>query len=218
MDETGFNSIVGAPDVANKAIIWLWRTLYAPDWRPDRALIFRWDIQRWSLAVVHAEWISRVPVSQTGVVAPSSAGQLQLAGIHQGTLGFFAGLPMPAQIGTKVIQLSPGMRSFVRGTRPLVQIGGPSGYLLTEDDMIITTESGVPLLCEVTNETVTVALSARNTYYETEVFGAESPPNISGVCPTRSNGRYHRGRVTIPSGLWTNFAGLDVTGIKAGVR
>jgi hypothetical protein len=150
---TSFNSVIGAPDVANKAIFWLFQSNAALNGQPDTILIYRWDIQRFSWASVPAQWIARVPVPvQNGgippFVGPLIGGQLQLAAIDQGQrLAYFNGLPLPAVIGTQVAQITPGFRSFVQGVRPLVD-ATIFGAILNEDGQPLLNEDGSVILAE----------------------------------------------------------------------
>lgn len=71
-DLTALGSVIGAADIGSKTIRWLARSLLAPTALPDTLLIYRWDIQRWTMAPVTAQWIARVPVPQgTGGLPPS---------------------------------------------------------------------------------------------------------------------------------------------------
>lgn len=147
------NQVIGAPDISNKAVIWLFQSNAATNGQPDTILIYRWDIQRFSWAPMPAQWIARVPVpvQNSGLppfVAPLIAGQLQLAAIDQGQrLAYFNGLPVPAVIGTQVVQITPGYRSFVQGIRPLVD-GAIYGQMLSEDGQPMLNEDGQPMLTE----------------------------------------------------------------------
>ena len=224
LDPTGLASIVGAPDVNNKAICWLFRSIYATTALSDMMLIYRWDIQRWSVGAITAEWLSRIPVTTTlsgspPSIAPLEAGQLQLAAVDSGGfLAFFNGSNLPAQVGTKVVQITPGGRTFVNTSRPLVNSAPLAGPILTALGLDILTATGSPILSAPDGAVITVAMSARNTYQDTETFGPDVAPNIMGDCPQRSDGRYHRGRITVSSGIWSTLAGLDVGGIPAGLR
>jgi hypothetical protein len=220
-----YNSVIGAPGIGSKIIAWAYTSTFSPDGFPDKAMIYRWDNQRWSEAITRVQWIARIPVGRTNIVPPLSAGQQGLGGINSaGYMGFFAGQPMPAHIGTKVSQFNPDWRTFVSRTRPLVDVASTEGDLLTENGLTITTEaasadaSGIPLLLEANVANVTIAMSARNNYYDTEVFGPEVAPDISGDCPQRSEGRYHRARISIPSGTWDKCMGVNVEGIRSGTR
>lgn len=224
VDQSRFDLVIGAPDIANKAICWPFRSIYAATEDPDMMLIYRWDIQRWTAVTLSMDFISRIPVVTTTAGSPPSnsgltAGQLQLAAVDtQGYLAFFSGANLAAEIGTKVVQLSPSMRTFVNATRPLVDSAAPQGHILTASGLTITTADGLEILTAADAATITVALSARNTYQDPEVFGPEQGLDVSGQCSQRSEGRYHRGRISIPGGVWTTCAGLDVTGTRASMR
>lgn len=248
MDQRFFTQVIGAPDIANKAICWAFCSVNASQNDqllatesgdvittedgnplstsgplPDMMLIYRWDIQRWSISSYDQQWIARVPVVSSTTGTPPSeqalnAGQLQLASLDSSQhLAFFTGTNLPAQIGTKVVQISEGARTFVNATRPLID-AAQSGFLVTESGDFLTTEAGDFLTTESSGASVTVAMSARNTYQDPEVFGPEQPIDISGQCSQRSEGRYHRGRITVSSGVWMTNAGLDVTGQRASLR
>lgn len=224
LDQTAYSQVIGALDVSNKASCWAFRSVYSTDGKPDMMLIYRWDIQRWSIASLDQQWIARIPVVTSTAGTPPSvigvtAGQLQLAAVDDaGYLAFYSGSNLPALVGTKVVQLTPNRRTFVNATRPLVDSAPPQGHILTESGLIITTESGLELITEADAAAITVAMSARNTYQDTEVFGPEQSIDVSGQCSQRSDGRYHRGRISVPGGIWTTLAGLDLTGVPAGSR
>jgi hypothetical protein len=216
--------VIGAADVTNKAVFWIFKSIYTGQPRPDMMLLYRWDIQRWTTAPTVAQWICRIPVvtadgGEPPTIAPLSQGLLQLAAVHTlGHLGFFNGPFLAAQVGTKVVQINEGMRTFVNFTRPLVDSFPPQTDILTESGSPLLTESGSFLLTEPDAATITVAMSARNTYQQPETFGPEIGIDVSGNCPQRSDGRYHRGRISVPGGIWAKLAGLDVEGVRSGLR
>lgn len=251
VDQSALNLLVGAADVANKAYVWIFRSIYAPSVLQDTMLVYRWDIQRWSSASLQTQWIARSPVPNVQPGVSLVPGQLQLAAISGSATGslldiqteagsdlqtengvdllteqsfalllaYFSGTPLPAQVGTKVVQINPAGRAFVNATRPLVNSAGSGLPLLIEPTgLTLLTEAGFPITTEASGAVVTVAMSARTNYYDQEAFGPEVAPNSMGECPQRSDGRYHRGRISIPSGIWTTMFGLDVTGIRAGLR
>ena len=208
VNRAAMQSVIGAADIANKTIVWIYPTGAATI--PNAALIYRWDIQRWSPMTVTAEWIARFmsfgmsmdsmpSMGYTDVdTLPFSlddptwvGGALQMGAVDGNhNLAFFGGPNMAAQMTTQAIQLTPGRRSFVQGARPLTDATTP-----------------------------TVAFSARQNFFDAETFGIESALNVMGDCPQRSDGRYHRGRITIPAGVvWTEASGLDVTAIPGGWR
>ena len=251
VDQSALHLVIGAPDIQNKTIGWLFRSVYAPTTQPDQIVMYRWDIQRWTSGVISTQWICRAPATEALSALSIVQGQLQLAAISGSTslplaplltetlsdilteasvaidvessgayyLSYFSGQPLSAQVGTKAMQINPGYRTFVSDhVRPLVNSALTPANLQTENTLYILTEFGVPLSTEASSAVITVAMSARNNYYDQEIFGSEVSPNVMGDCPQRSDGRYHRGRISIPSGVWSTMFGLDVNGIRAGQR
>ncbi|MDE2100783.1 MAG: hypothetical protein KGL39_26290 [Patescibacteria group bacterium] len=252
VDQTALSLIVGAPDITNKSIVWIYRSIYAPTATQDQMLIYRWDIGRWGAGTVPLQWICRAPVPVSVGSSPLVPGQLQLAAIISGPgasdapitteagtdiktesgsdllteasgagfLAYFVGTPLPAQIGTKVVQINENYRSYVGDhVRPLVNSGRSGLNLLTEQTgLIITQETGAPILTELSAAMITVAVSARNNYFDTEVFGPAVMPDAGGECPQAADGRYHRAILAIPSGIWSTAFGVDAQGIRAGQR
>jgi hypothetical protein len=201
-------NVIGASDVANKLVVWIFPSTASV--LPDSALLWRWDIGRWSFIQVNAEWIARFMafgVSMDGLPAigftdvdtlPASldsatwvGGALQLGAVDTNRkLAFFNGPNMQAQIATQTFQMSPGRKTFVQSVRPLTDAAAP-----------------------------TVSVSTRDILSSPEKFGAEVAQNVMGECPQRADGRYQRARVTIPAGaVWTEARGVDVTAVPSGWR
>lgn len=210
LNQTYLYNVVGTADAINKLIFWLFPSNASPLGVPDTMLLYRWDIGRWSYASISAQWIARalsfditmdslpalgttnidtLPFSLDSRVWLGAVPQVAAVG-PSGALAFFNGINLQAQIGTQAAQINPGGLSFVSGVRPLVGVGS-----------------------------ATVAVSARQNYFDTEAFGPEIAVNAMGDCPQRSVGRYHRARVTIPAGAsWSQAMGVDVTAKPAGLR
>jgi hypothetical protein len=251
VDQTALQLIVGAPDITNKAILWIFRSIYAPSTTQDSVIGYRRDIGRWFYGQISAQWIERAPVTVTSAPVALVQGQIQLTAIvgsptpsgqlltsedgkilttesglsllteatYANYLSFFNGPALPAQIGTKVVQINPGKRTFVGDmVRPLIDANNTSTILETENGLFLLQENGLPILTENAGAVISVAMSARNNYFDAEVFGPDVTPNGMGTCPQRSDGRYHRARLSVPSGSWTTALGIDVEGIPAGQR
>jgi hypothetical protein len=106
------------------------------------------------------------------------------------TLGFFSGANMAARVETGEFQASPPIRAFVRSVLPLTEAA-----------------------------TATAQVGARENLQSARSWGASSPINAQGRCPTRSSGRFHRVRLSIPAGAaWTHAAGVDVDATSDGQR
>ena len=218
VDPTAPNLVIGAPDIQNKAIVWIFRSIYAPTASPDQALIYRWDIQRWAPGVITTQWIGRGPAPTASSTPIVAAGQLFLAVIDVNAyLAFFTGTPLPAQAGTQVVEMSAPDRTFVNHARPLMNVSLGAGPILLENSKTMLLESGYPILTEAAGTTLTIAVSARMNYYDTEVFGPEVAPDAMGDCPQAADGRFHRGRISV-SGAWSQMYGIEAQGNKAGRR
>jgi hypothetical protein len=63
VDQTALNLIVGAPDIDNKAFIWIFRSIYAPTATQDQAITTPEQIQDVVVGTLHA-------VIDSGHVAP----------------------------------------------------------------------------------------------------------------------------------------------------
>lgn len=233
--------IVGALDVNNRAIIWQFRMASEPvpvDAPPEAThmLVYRYDIQRWSLLAIPAQWILRVPAPSAGGVSPTSPlavaqGQLQLAAmgaqvrtpVYASSFSYFSGPFLDAEIGSKVVQINQGSRSMLTGVRPLVNGTAQVDVfdLATEGGDTLVTEDGDILVTEDYSIHITVAVSARATYQDPEVFTDEVPLDIIGNASFRADGRYHRARIRVTSefaGFWSQAAGFDVDATKSGQR
>lgn len=208
LDQSRLENVIGAADMINKAIMWIFPSTSSAGGTPDTLLIYRWDIQRWSYAAISAEWLARalsfnvtmdsmdalgytnldtVPFSLDSRIWIGGTPQIMAADPNS-FLAAFNGSTLQAQIGTKAMQIVPGKLAFVSGSRPMVDGGSP-----------------------------TVSISARQTYQDAEVFGPDIAPNRIGDCPQRSVGRYHRARITVPAGsTWTQALGVDLAAIPAG--
>ena len=208
VNQAALSAVIGAADVANKVIMWIYPAGVSTV--PNAALMYRWDIQRWTPAAITAEWLARfisfgtsvdnlpalgfTDVDTMTISMDSSVwigGALQLGAIDPThSLAYFNGPTMQAQIGTAAVQMTPGRRSFVQGARPLTDATAP-----------------------------TIALSSRQNVFDTETFGTDVAINVMGDCPQRNEGRIHRFRQTIPAGsAWTQAMGVDVTAIPGGWR
>lgn len=228
VDQAHPELVIGAPDVTNRAIMWMFKSIYNTSLYPDMALYYRWDIGRATpLQGLNLQWITRTAVpAASSYLPPQNAAliknALQLAGItYPGNwLAYPTGIPLPAQIATKAVQITPGYRSFVRSVRPLCGVGsGTEVSLSNESGVILTNESGIVLTTEPgSGTTLTAAVSARTNYSDSEIFGVDVAVNSMGECPQRSDGRYHRFRVTLGRGPWGPGLGVDVQAVRSGLR
>lgn len=205
-------NVIGAADVANRAIIWIFPSTASSSGIPDTALIYRWDIQRAAYAQFSADWLARLLSFGVTLDSFSAAGfpdldtipysldsrvwiggALQIGAIDTGhKLAYFSGPTLAASIATSTQQLTPGQLSWVSDTRPLIQL-----------------TAGTP----------TIAISGRNNVYDPIVFGAAVPPDSMGTCPQRSDARYHAALLGVSAGAaWSHASGVDLTAQPSGER
>ena len=216
VNQAFLSNVVGAADISSKTITWIYPSNQSINGVPDSRLIYRWDLERWSdsdlnaTATPGAQFLTRgltfnitmdsmASLGFTDVdTLPYSLDSAKWLGAvpnlafvdDAGYLAYAGTTALAAQIGTKATQIVPNRRAYVQSVRPLVDGGAP-----------------------------TVALSARVNYFDPEVFGPDIALNVAGECPQRSDGRYHRARVTVPAGaIWGKATGVDATAIAAGTR
>lgn len=211
LNQANLQYVYGSYDIRNKVVLWAFPSQSAPNGLPDTLLGYKRDIQRWFTAQVSTEVLARfltfgltmdsmgaagfTDVDTLPYTLDSAAwlgGSLQMGAINQShQLAYFTGASLAARISTKAMQIFPGRRGFVQSGRPLID-----------------------------NSTgVTMRISARTNYYDAEVFGPQVAPDVSGECPQRSDGRYHRALLHIQSGTpWTTCFGVDLTATPAGTR
>lgn len=104
-------------------------------------------------------------------------------------LAFFSGDAMAALVETGEFQAIPGKRAFIRGVAPLTEA-----------------------------TSVSTQVGARETLQASRSWTAASTLTRTGNCPTRSSGRYHRVRASIPAGDdWTNIAGVEIDVVQEGM-
>lgn len=183
----------------DKVIMWSYPGSSSSDGTPNKVLLYNWVTQKWCFAEFNHELIFRamsVGVTLDGLDAlgytmetlPFSldskvwmGGKLQLAGFDTShRLSYFTGTALDATFETGEVQLNPGGRAEVTEAVPLVDGG-----------------------------THTVQVGTRETQAGSVSWGSASAENSSGICPLRSNSRYHRFRVN-NTGSFNDAMGVSV--------
>jgi hypothetical protein len=184
--------IVGFPDGSNDAAC-------------SQVIMYHWPSDKWSHAEQEHELIySGIPqsgytidgldaLSDTidGLTYPVDSGfytgsaRKSLAGFDTGHRhGYFTGPIQEATIETGDTQIIPGRKALLRGLRPMVE-----GTSVTPELTVLYRDR----LQDSHSSTV-----------------QRVPANITGFCPVRVNARYHRARITLPSGSeWSFATGID---------
>lgn len=212
LDLTNINRVVGAADPVNRLIWWAYPGKDNFEGNPNRLLCYNREIDRWSLCNLGTETLVRtLSIGYTldqlytilgytldNLPAPLDSsvwtgGRLQM-GIFDTThtLNFMTGTQLQAVVETEEMEVVPGRRVFISNSRPLI-------------------DGAVP----------TVAIGHRERQQDSVTYTSESVLNSLGFCPTRTSGRYVRGRITVPTpvdGAWTNISGLALSGVPMGNR
>ena len=198
-------TVAAIPD--DKVIIWSYPGSGSTDGTPNKCLLYNWDSKKWCAAEFNHELIYRaqsigVTLEELDALFPSGldsvtpsldskvwmGGKLQLAAFDTShRQAFFTGTALATTLETGEVQLNPG-RSEVTEVTALVDGG-----------------------------THTVQVGTRETQASTVTWGSVASENASGVCPVRSNSRYHRFRVN-NTGSFTDAQGVDVVSVPVGQR
>jgi hypothetical protein len=218
IDRTFFNDldignvhrVIGVTDPVNKLIIWAYPGQQSVGGNPNRLLIYHTEYDKFSLAEITCETISRMlglgytldqlftvlgytlntlPASLDSPIWQGGALQFGLFDANH-KLNYLTGDNMAAQVDTSEMQPFPGRRAFVKAARPLVDGGTPSvsiGHRERVQDAVVNTSA--------------VAL------------------NGLGFCGVRTSGRYFRASTTTVLGdTWTHIAGVELDAVQQGLR
>lgn len=199
LNDDYLHRITAAAIPDDKVIIWSYAGSGSVDGTPNKCLFYNWASKRWCFAEFNHELIYRaqsIGVTLDGLNAISAqldslafsldskvwmGGKLQLAAFDTShKQAFFTGSAQDAVFETGEVQLTPGRRSEVTSVVPLVDGG-----------------------------THTVQVGTRETQDGTVSWSSASTENASGICPVRSNSRYHRFRVN-NTGSFTDAMGVEI--------
>ena len=183
----------------DKVIIWSYPGSGSVDGTPNKCLLYNWASRNWCSAEFNHELIYRaqsIGVTLEGLDAISASldalafsldskvwmgGKLQLAAFDTShRQAFFTGSALAATLETGERQIVQGRRAEVLSVVPLVDGG-----------------------------THTVQVGTRETQNGTVSWSSAATENSSGVCPVRSNSRYHRFRVN-NTGSFNHAMGVEV--------
>jgi len=191
----------------DKVIVWSYPTEQSVNGVPDKIVMYNWAAKKWAFAELDHELVfpaMSVGTTLDGLDSISSSidalgisldsrtwmgGNLQLGGFDTDhKLGYFDGTALDAVVETGEFQINQGGRAEVTEVVPLVDGG-----------------------------THTVQLGERETQAGSVSWSGTSEENSSGICPVRSNSRYHSIRVNI-TGNFTNVHGADIRAVAVGKR
>lgn len=200
--------VSAAINPADKLVLWAYPGSGSTDGTCNKILVYNWAVKRWSRIVnMTLEGFMRwaaTGYSLEGLDAVSASldalsdsldsrawvgGAQSLAGFQTDHKSYtFTGTAMDATVDTGEFQLAPGVRADVQWSRPLTD-----------------------------GNAATVALRTRNRLADAASFGSAISQNAIGVCPQRSNARYHSARIAT-TGAFNFIQGAEVSFAPAGER
>lgn len=202
LDFTSRHRITAAADPERKVAIWAYPGAGNVGGRPNKALIYRWDINRWGYAEVDVELLFRsftqgltlddldsLSTSLDALAASLDSnayagGRLALAGCNSDyKVGFFKGAALDAVIDTAEFSPTKNSIAYVDSVRPLVDGDG---------DTVITVED----------------LSRDLQSQKNPTANGEVVVEPTGEAYVERSARYHRFRIRITGGF-THAIGID---------
>jgi hypothetical protein len=193
-------------DPINEVAMWSYTSTQSPSGQPDKIIIYNYTLNKWSLAEVEADLLS--PIFSSGYTVDAldnlsatvdgisiqldsrffKGGQYFFGGAFGNKIYSFTGAPLAATIETSEAPLSLGKNSVITRVYPYYEEGD-----------------------------VTMQIGTRNAQSATPVFTSAAAPNDAGFVPFRSQGRYHRARLSL-SGGWSKAIGVDIEARGIGTR
>ncbi|MEO6291890.1 MAG: hypothetical protein ABIO88_04640, partial [Burkholderiaceae bacterium] len=196
-------------DPVNKLYIVSYPSVASADGTCDKLAIYGWAVGKWTF-VSHAleyifinlaggvtlEGLDAYGTMETLLYSLDSpvwqGGQAFLAGIDTGhRITRFTGAAKMARFITGESQIIEDGRAFIRAVRPLVE--GTSAT------------------------SITTQIGQRDRLIDTVTWSSAVSMNATGLCPHRSNARFHRLRQDI-SGGFTRVMGADIDYVAEGYR
>lgn len=200
-DETDFENMSAAIDPIRKLVIWNFKTKFSQ----RQLLIYNFKTQKWTYGDTDADYVSDASTAAVTLEQLDS---------------------ISASIDALVVSLDSvlymGGKYFLGGTDGayVVTYNGPNatGYVTT-GDVGAGTRSVVTLARpQIDNGSATVSVASRTLLSDGLTFGTAVAASSENRVSLRSNGNYHRLKVTPTGDNWTTAVGVDVEIIGQGVR
>jgi len=200
-DETDFENMSAAIDPIRKLVIWNFKTKFSQ----RQLLIYNFKTQKWTYGDTDADYVSD---ASTAAVTLE-----QLDSINPSIDALVVSLDSVLYMGGKY---------FLGGTDGayVVTYNGPNatGYVTT-GDVGAGTRSVITLARpQIDNGSATVSVASRTLLSDGLTFGTAVAASSENRVSLRSNGNYHRLKVTPTGDNWTTAVGVDVEIIGQGVR
>lgn len=201
------SKICGAVDFTNGCVLWAFPT--SSSGALDEILIYSYRVNKWTHSIQTLEFLfnsaaSNVTLDELTDPLESydisfddaffrQGGRSRVAAFNDShAYGLFNGDPMPAVIDTGEFSGPNGLRVFVNGVRPLVDVAVPSAQIqVAVRDQLM----GQP-----------------------PVFSSPVDQEVHGFCPIIADARFMRFRLLLDEGVnWGHAVGVDVSRKSTGI-
>lgn len=187
-------------DPVNKLVIWR----FSGTFNNKYLLIYSIDLDRWSYATTTATSIAFA-------LTPSAT--LEQVDNYSSNLDTLS-IPLDSRV------FSGGQLLFagVSGRKIITFSGQPKTANITTGDISIGRSTVTLAKPIVDNGSGSVAVSSRDLLSDTVEFGSDVPADAENRISLRSNGEYHRLRLTPTGANWQTAVGVEVEVVKQGNR
>lgn len=206
IDSTYFSRVFSAVDPVNKVVWWAFPGTGSAGGQANKLFGYQWVDQKWSQVDLDVEIIARLfkrgytldtldtvttDLDALPFSLDSSAwtgGRFEMVAFDTShKLALLEGANLEATLETSDFVIGRG-RSKVRSLRPLVDTAS-----------------------------ATAAMASKARTADSPAFGTAASMTDNGSCRLRSEGRYHKTRVTVPAGAtWSRAQGVEVVGAVTG--
>ena len=194
---TGMSATV---DPINKLIMWKFNNTFGG----NTLLIYSIDLNRWSYADTTAESISYI-------LTPSAT--LEQVDNYNSSID-----ALEISLDSRVFAGGQLLLAGVVGQKIITFSGQPKTATITTGDIDIGRSTVILAKPIVDNGSGSIAVSSRDNLAEVVEFGSDVAPDAENRVSLRSNGEYHRLRLTPSGDSWETAIGLEFDVVKQGNR
>jgi hypothetical protein len=194
---TGMSATV---DPVNRLIMWKFNNTFGG----NTLLIYSIDLNRWSYADTTAESISYI-------LTPSAT--LEQVDNYNSNLD-----ELEISLDSRVFAGGQLLLAGVVGQKIVTFSGQPKTATISTGDIDIGQSTVILAKPIVDNGSGSIAVSSRNNLAEVVEFGSDVAPDAENRVSLRSNGKYHRLRLTPSGSSWETAVGLEFDVVKQGNR
>lgn len=200
VDASNLFRVTATADPINRIIYWSYPGPQSDNGTPNYILAYSIPTQRWTEIAVETEILCQsasfgytldqldpfgtletLPFSLDSRVWTGTGRPLLAAFNPSHKQGIFSGSNMAATMDSPEIQFKPNARTVICGVRPIIDVAS-----------------------------ATVACGTRSTLDAAVVYGSAVAQDVTGNCPQRSEGRFHRLRMAVPAAAeWSQAQGFE---------